>query len=196
MKEVNVKNYENEELFFLSCLNGFDTLISRKNSLYSEYIRSCIYSNGHINKPIFGTEFYKSLINASLFKLNEIADKLYYLNYPLFFKVYNRKRVEFYRLIIRYKIAKIYYEEGKLKKSIEILNELIKEKEPRVRFISLKLLNQIYSQLQSKLDTTKVYVSLKDGFYIKNRMICELDFPETLVVKNGELIYWSSPIIQ
>lgn len=209
------KNFElidtTYDFIFISCLNGKDTFIIKKENEILNYLKFCIYSVGNSQKPLFEIKFYKNFINANeKLKINRIADMLFYKNYPYFFHYYDRKKVEFYRNILRYKIARIYFEKNNFSKALRILSELEKNENFRIKFISISLKNEIYKKLNYKTINIDISVNLNDGIYIKGLdtsivfenlkifkkpLICELDFPEIYIVKNKKLIYWFSPIL-
>jgi hypothetical protein len=215
LKLIFFKNFElpntTYDFIFISCLNGKDTFIIRKENEILNYLKFCIYSIGDFQKPLFEIKFYKNFINANeKLKINRIADMLFYRNYAHFFHYYDRKKVEFYRSILRYKIAKIYFENNNFSKALKILSELEKNDDFRIKFISIKLKNEIYKKLNYKTLNMDISVNLDDGIYIKGldtlivfenlkvfkkQLVCELDFPEIYIVKNKKLIYWFSPIL-
>jgi hypothetical protein len=215
LKLIFFKNFELPDtiydFIFISCLNGKDTFIIKKENEILNYLKFCIYSIGDFKKPLFEIKFYKNFINANeKLKINRMADMLFYRNYPYFFHYYDRKKVEFYRNVLRYKIAKIYFENNNFSKALKILSELEKNDDFRIKFISIKLKNEIYKKLNYKTLNMDISVNLDDGIYIKGldtsivfenlkvfkkQLVCELDFPEIYIVKNKKLIYWFSPIL-
>jgi len=214
IKLIFFKNFELTNMIydfiFISCLNGKDTFIIKKENEILNYLKFCIYSVGNFQEPLFEIKFYKNFINAKeKLKINRIADMLFYKNYPYFFHYYDRKKVEFYRNVLRYKIAKIYFEKNNFSKALKILSELEKSNDFRIKFISISLKNEIYKRLNYKTINIDISVNLNDGIYIKGLdtsivfenlkifkepLVCELDFPEIYIIKNKKLIYWFSPI--
>lgn len=196
---------------YISCLNQKDTFIVKRKNQYLDYLNFCIKSKGDFKIPLFEIKFYREFIGKEeKSSLNYLADKLFYKNYDNFFHYYDFEKVKFYREILRYKIARYFVKNKQFSIALKILDELEKSKDFRLKFISLNLRNQIYQELRYKTKVVDILVPLNDGIYSKGidsipryeklkvykyNLICELDFPEIYIVKDGKLLFWDSPII-
>lgn len=209
-ENVLLKDFKNYDFIYISCLDGKDSFLIKRNNKLLNYLKFCLKSQGEFKEQIFKIEFYKEFINAKdKLALNKLADKLFYKNYSYFFHYYDIKKVEFYRSILRYKLAKIYYNENSFSKALKIVSDLERNENFRIRFLARNLKSEIYNKLNYKFEGYEIKLDLSDGIYIKGLdttlnfenlriyklpMICELDFPEVYIVKNKKLILWYSPI--
>ncbi len=207
----SVKIDQGYDFVYISCLNKKDTFVIIKNKELFNYLKFCIKNEGNFNKALFEITFYKQIESANnKFELNKLADKLFYKNYENFFHYYDYNKVEFFRYIIRYKLAKLYYQNNEISKALRILKNLEEASDFRIKFIALNLKNEIYQKLNYKTNSFSIEVSISDGIYVKGMdttiafenlkiykkpLICELDFPEIYIVKDKKLILWDSPII-
>ncbi len=197
---------------YISCLNKKDTFIVMKNNELLNYLKFCIKKEGSFSKILFEIKFYKQIESAKdRFSLNKLADRLFYKNYQHFFHYYDYNKVEFFRSIIRYKLAKLYYQNNEISKALRILKDLEEAPDFRIKFIALNLKNEIYQRLNYETKSASIHLSVGDGIYIKGMdttiafenlniykepLICELDFPEIYIIKDKRLILWDSPIIR
>ncbi len=210
-KRLNFREFKEYDFIYISCLDGKDSFIVRKENKFFKYLKFCLKSDGEFQEKLFKVEFYKEFLGANdKLSLSKLADKLFYLNYSNFFHYYDSEKVDFYRSVIRYKLAKIYYQKNDFSKALKILSDLEKSSNFRIKFIAKNLKSEIYKRLNYKFKDYEIELKASDGIYLrgmdtllnlnnlkvyKSSLVCELDFPEIYVIKNNKLVLWNSPII-
>ncbi len=186
-------------MLYAHCLDGKKIFLREGSSHTADYLGSCIFSwkkpEGMVFKPFGEPRFYRLLAEAKGRRdLLYVADMLERKSYCNYFHFYYPRYVEFYRKIIRFRLALEETREGNYNDALRILASLIGDGDYRIRFVAAALRDTIMRRLGQEPRNVEVKVDL-EGDTIVRQPVCEMDFPETLVVKEGVLVRWETPII-
>ncbi len=187
------------KMLYAYCLDGKHIFIREGSSWMVDYVNSCIFSarakEGMASSFPVKPRFYRLLEEAKgredLLYLADMLERKSYCNY---FSFYYPRRVAFYREVIRFRMALEEMKSGNYNESLKILASLSSSGDFRIRFIASALRDTIMRRLGQEPKMVPVRVDLAEDTLIVNP-VCEMDFPETLVVRNGILVRWKTPII-
>ncbi len=192
--ERYVPSFQEVDFLAVRCLDGTDSLWVFRTSKAYRLFASCILDS--LDESFPNIYFYRIVASARTERdIAKLSDMLFYRNYPRYFKLYYPRKVEFYRALFKYKLGWINLEQGRLNEALRIALSLEKYEEPRIRYLSRRLRNKIHAKLGQDVDTSCIEVQLENGIHT-SVLKCELDFPETLIVQDGCLRAWKSPIVQ
>jgi len=203
-----VENFRLDSSFILSddlimlyayCLDGKSMFLREGSSHAVDYVNACIFSDrkpGSMTMKPFGEpRFYELLARADEREdLLYVADMLERKSYCNYFHFYYPKDVDFYRKVIRFRLALEETKRGNYNEALRILSSLSDEEDYRIRLVVNALRDTIMKRLGQDPRESKVEVDLREDTLVR-QPVCEMDFPETLVVEDGVLKRWESPII-
>jgi len=203
-----VENFRLDSSFILSndlimlyahCLDGKSIFLREGSSHIIDYVNSCIFSRekpeGMALMPFGEPQFYRFLAEAEGRRdLLYVADMLERKSYCNYFHFYYPRDVDFYRKVIRFRLALEETKEGNYNEALRILSSLSDEEDFRIRFVVNALRDTIMRRLGQNPEERRVMVNFQDDTLVREP-VCEMDFPETLIVHEGELIRWNTPII-
>ena len=183
-------------LLHVHCLDGGTFTHVDSLSSYADYLRACVagerVSGGEF--PSIKSDFYRKVADVKGREdVLQLSDMLERKSYCHRFHFYYPDGVNFYRNVLRFEIAYFKYREGDINSSLRILYSLEKSKDSRIVWLARKLKNRIYAQLQQPPDTSPIPFPISGDSVIVHSILCEMDFPETLVVRGGRLHVWISP---
>ncbi len=186
------------KMLYAYCLDGKSVFVKEGSSWMVDYVNSCIFSRGRaMEAPGFPVKprFYRLLEEArGKEELIYLADMLERKSYCNYFHFYYPDRVDFYRRVIRFRMAVEEMKTGNYSESLRILASLSRSEDFRIRFISDVLRDTIMRRLGQEVKPRPVRVNMEKDTLIRVP-VCEMDFPETLVVHDGILVRWKTPII-
>ncbi len=190
---------EDVKMLYAYCLDGGSVFVREGSSWMVEYVKSCVLSGGVRGGMAFQfpvkPRFYRLLEEArgreDLMYLADMLERKSYCNY---FSFYYPDKVDFYREVIRFRMALEEAKSGNYNEALKILSSLSRSGDYRIRFIVDALRDTIMGRLGQETDTEPVKVDIREDTLIRIP-VCEMDFPETLVVKEGVLLQWKTPII-
>ncbi len=187
------------KMLYAYCLDGKRIFIREGSSWMVDYASFCLFPGSGGRERAFGfpiePRFYKLLEEArgrdGLMYLADMLERKSYCNH---FHFYYPDRVNFYREVIRFRMALEEMRSGNYNESLKILASLSGSGDFRIRFIVNALRDTIMRRLGQEPESRPVRVDIQGDTLIRGP-VCEMDFPETLVVRDGFLIEWRTPII-
>ena len=181
-------------LLYTYCLDGNSFLYVDSLSKYGDYVRTCLRGESIGKSVSLLDTFYREVVRArdrgDVLRLSDILERKFYCHR---FRFYYPEKVNFYRNILRFETAYFHYRRGNINSALRILYSLEKSKDVRVVWIARRLKNRIYEHLNQPADTSSVPFPMEGDTLLIYIPRCEMDFPETLIVRGGRLHLWISP---